>query len=94
MNNNKPLPHIEQRGGSAMKPNVENLTLNLGISELLALQDNYTTLQCECRRFTDWVLNLSRNSAAVAIRFDNECLNLAADTLIKKFQPKTDSHKE
>lgn len=78
--------YIKQpRGALAVKPNADNLTLNQNIQNLLELQDKYTTLQCECKRFADYVMNLTHNRDTQAIRFDDEYLNMAGNMLFKSF---------
>lgn len=59
------------------------------LRQILDLQEKYTTLDCECRRFTDWVLNYLRDCRAMAIQFDNEYLNLASREIYSHLRPKT-----
>ena len=59
----------------------DNSVLVLNMHELLELQEKYTTLQCECKRFADWVLNMSHDRCAIAIKFDNEYLSIAGNTM-------------
>ena len=59
------------------------------LKQILDLQEKYTTLDCECRRFTDWVLNYLRDCRAMAIQFDNEYLNLASREIYSHLRPKT-----
>lgn len=63
----------------------------LDLRKLLVLQDKYTTLQCECKRLADYVINLTHSREAMAIRFDNEYLRMAGDMLFEFFGhlPKT-----
>lgn len=78
----KSMTYIQQHGDAfAVKSNADKLTLNLNVQSLLELQDKYTTLQCECKRFADWVLNLSHDRCLMAIKFDDEYLNIAGNTL-------------
>lgn len=94
MSKNDTKIYVKQhRKGLAVASGIDNLTPNLNISELLALQKQYTELQCECRRFVDWVMNLSINCCADAIRFENDYLNIAANKLIAKFRTKTEVEK-
>ena len=58
------------------------------LKQILDLQEKYTTLDCECRRFADWVLNCSRDCRARAIQFDNEYLNLASREIYSHLRPK------
>lgn len=57
----------------------------LDLTEVLALQEKYTTLQCECMRFADYVMNLTHNRDTKTIRFDDEYLNMAGNILFKSF---------
>ena len=59
----------------------DNSVLVLNMHELLELQEKYTTLQCECMRFADYVMNLTHNRDTQAIHFDDEYLNMAGNTL-------------
>lgn len=94
MSENDTKIYVKQHGNClASASDAYNLALNLNISELLALQKQYTELQCECRRFVDWVMNLSINCCADAIRFENDYLNIAANKLIAKFRTKTEAEK-
>lgn len=58
------------------------------LKQILDLQEKYTTLNCECRRFADWVLNYLRDCRAMAIQFDNEYLNLASREIYSHLRPK------
>lgn len=64
------------------------------LRQILDLQEKYTTLNCECRRFTDWVLNYLRDCRAMAIQFDDEYLNLASREIYSHLRPKTAEEKE
>lgn len=64
------------------------------LKQILDLQEKYTTLNCECRRFTDWVLNYIRDCCAMAIKFDNEYLNIAGREIYSHLRPKTAEEKE
>lgn len=64
------------------------------LKQILDLQDKYTTLQCECMRFADWVLNMSHDRCAIAIKFDNEYLDMAARELAANLRSKTAEEKE
>lgn len=87
--------YVKQHGnGLAAMPNADTLALNLNLQELLDLQDKYTTLQCECMRFADWVLNMSHDRCAIAIKFDNEYLDMAARELAANLRSKTAEEKE
>lgn len=55
------------------------------LTKVLALQEKYTTLQCECKRFADYVINLTHNRDTQAIHFDNEYLSIAGYMLFKSF---------
>lgn len=93
MNEKESKFYIEQYGDAlAVKSNADNLTFNLNVHELLELQEKYTTLQCECMRFTDYVINLMHGRAAMAIHFDDEYLRMAGNMLFEAFRrlPKTD----
>ena len=82
----KSMTYIEQYGDAvAVQSNAYKLTLNLTVQDLLELQDKYTTLQCECMRFADWVLNMLHDCCAIAIKFNNEYLNVAGNMLFKSF---------
>ena len=72
----------------------DNSVLVLNMHELLELQEKYTTLQCECMRFTDWVMNLTRDCHSVAIHFDDEYIDLAARKIAENLRPKTAEEKE
>lgn len=58
------------------------------LKQILDLQEKYTTLNCECRRFADWVLNYLRDCRARAIQFDHECLNIAGREIYSHLRPK------
>ena len=58
------------------------------LNQILDLQEKYTTLNCECRRFADWVLNYLRDCRARAIQFDHECLNIAGREIYSHLRPK------
>ena len=58
------------------------------LKQILDLQEKYTTLDCECLRFADWVLNCLRDCRAMAIHFDNEYLNLASREIYSHLRPK------
>lgn len=95
MNEKEPKFYVKQHGDVlAAKPNADTLTLNLNIQELLELQKKYTTLQCECMRFANWVLNLTRDCHSVAIHFDDEYIDLAARKIAENLRPKTAEEKE
>lgn len=95
MNEKEPKFYVKQHGAMLVaKSNADTLTLNLNIQELLELQDKYTTLQCECMRFADWVMNLTRDCHSVAIRFDDEYLDMAARQIAGNLRPKTAEEKE
>ena len=51
----------------------------------LELQEKLTTLQCECMRFADYVMNLTQNRNTQAILFDDEYLNMAAQRVFDAF---------
>ena len=72
----------------------DNSVLVLNMHELLELQEKYTTLQCECMRFADWVLNMSHDRCAIAIKFDNEYLDMAARKMAANLRSKTAEEKE
>ena len=55
------------------------------LNQLLALQEKLTTLECEHRRFADYVMNLTHNRDTQAIHFDDEYLNMACNMLFKSF---------
>lgn len=95
MNEKEPKFYVKQHGTVlAAKSNADTLTLNLNIQELLELQEKYTTLQCECMRFADWVLNMSHDRCAIAIKFDNEYLDMAAREMAANLRSKTAEEKE
>lgn len=77
-----------------VESNAENIGINFNVSELLALQAKYTELQCECRRFLDWVLNMSRDCRAVAIMFEDDSLRFAASEICTNFRIKTAEEKD
>lgn len=70
----------------------DNSVLVLNMHELLELQEKYTTLQCECKRFADYVLNLTYESNTIRLEFENKYLEMAAKSLYKAFGriPNTD----
>lgn len=55
------------------------------LNKCLELQEKYTTLQCECMRFADYVMNLTHGHDAMAIRFDDDYLNVAAQKVFDTF---------
>lgn len=86
MNEKEPKFYVKQHGAVlAAKSNADTLTLNLNIQELLALQEKYTTLQCECKRFADYVLNLTYESNTIRLEFENKYLEMAAKRLFDAF---------
>lgn len=86
MNEKEPKFYVKQHGDVlTAKSNADTLTLNLNIKELLALQEKYTALECECIRFADYVMNLTHNRDTKALHFDNEYLNMAGYMLFKSF---------
>lgn len=86
MNEKEPKFYFKQHGDVlAAKSNADTLTLNLNIHELLALQEKYTTLQCECKRFADYVLNLTYESNTIRLEFENKYLEMAAKRLFDAF---------
>lgn len=62
------------------------------LNKCLELQRELTRLQCECKRFADYVMNLTHGRDAMAIQFDDEYLRMAGDMLFKFFGclPKND----
>ena len=64
------------------------------LNQILALQEKNAILECECRRFTDWVINFTRDCRSVALHFDNEYLTLAAQKMVVNLRPKTAEEKE
>lgn len=86
MNEKEPKFYFKQHGDVlAAKSNADTLTLNLNIHELLELQEKYTTLQCECKRFADYVLNLTYESNTIRLEFENKYLEMAAKRLFDAF---------
>ena len=86
MNEKEPKFYLKQHGDVlAAKSNADTLTLNLNIQELLELQEKYTTLQCECKRFADYVLNLTYESNTIRLEFENKYLEMAAKRLFDAF---------
>lgn len=86
MNEKEPNFYLKQHGDVlAAKSNADTLTLNLNIHELLELQEKYTTLQCECMRFADYVLNLTYESNTIRLEFENKYLEMAAKRLFDAF---------
>lgn len=75
--------HID-RSGEDVVLKADNIAI-LDLTKVLALQEKYTTLQCECMRFADYVMNLTHNRDTQAIRFDDEYLNMAGNMLFKSF---------
>lgn len=63
-------------------------------NQILALQEKYVMLECECRRFTDWVINYARDTRAIAVESDNDSLNWAAREICLNLRPKTSEEKE
>lgn len=84
--------HIE-RPGKDVVLKADNIAI-VDLTKVLALQEKYTTLQCECMRFADWVVNLTRDCHSVAIRFDDEYLDMAARQIAGNLRPKTAEEKE
>lgn len=64
------------------------------LRQILDLQAKLTTLECECMRFADWVLNMSHDRCAIAIKFDNEYLDMAACKMAANLRSKTAEEKE
>lgn len=75
--------HIE-RPGKDVVLKADNIAI-LDLTKVLALQEKYTTLQCECMRFADYVMNLTHNRDTKAIQFDDEYLNMVGNMLFKSF---------
>lgn len=63
----------------------QRLTPKDYLNKCLELQEKCTTLQCECMRFADYVMNLTHGHVAMAIYFDDEYLDMAAKTLFDAF---------
>lgn len=64
------------------------------LNQILALQEKNAILECECRRFTDWVINFTRDCRSAAVQFENEYLTLAAQRMVVNLRPKTAEEKE
>lgn len=64
------------------------------LNQLLALQAKLTTLQCECKRFAYWVMNLTHDCRSVAIQFEDEYLDMAARKMAANLRSKTAEEKE
>lgn len=64
------------------------------LTKVLALQEKYTTLECECMKFADYVMNLTHNRDTQAIRFDDKYLDMASNMLFKSFGRITNPHPE
>lgn len=73
-----------ERSGKDVVLKADNIAI-LDLTKVLALQEKYTTLQCECMRFADYVINLTHNHDTQAIHFDDEYLNMAGYMLFKSF---------
>lgn len=54
-------------------------------NKCLELQEKLTTLKCECKRFADYVMNLSHDSDPIAIQFEDEYLRMAGNMLYEAF---------
>lgn len=72
------------RYGKDVVLKADNIAL-LDLTKVLALQEKYTTLQCECKRFADYVMDLTHNRDTRALQFDDEYLNMAGYMLFKSF---------
>lgn len=75
--------HIE-RSGENVVLKADNIAI-VDLTKVLALQEKYTTLECECMRFADYVMNLTHNRDTQAIHFDDDYLNMAGNMLFKSF---------
>lgn len=75
--------HIE-RSGKDVVLKADNIAI-LDLTKVLELQEKYTTLQCECKRFADYVMNLTHDRDTHAIQFDDEYLSMAGYMLFKSF---------
>ncbi len=58
---------------------------NQYLTQICDLMEKYTTLQCECKRFADYVMNLTHNRDTQALQFDDEYLNMAGNMLFEAF---------
>lgn len=58
---------------------------NQYLNQIRDLMEKYTTLQCECKRFVDYVMNLTHGHNVTALQFDDEYLRMAGDMLYKAF---------
>lgn len=75
--------HIE-RPSKDVVLKADNIAI-VDLTKVLALQEKYTTLQCECMRFADYVMNLTHNRDTQAIRFDDKYLDMASNMIFKSF---------
>lgn len=64
------------------------------LNKCLELQVKYTTLQCECKRFADYVMNLTHNRDATALQFEDEYLRMAGDMIFEAFARKQNPDSE
>ena len=65
----------------------DNSVLVLNMHELLELQDKYTTLQTDCIRLLNQVINLSNGYPTDMIKSDNDNLNYIARIVKENFMP-------
>lgn len=64
------------------------------LNQILALQEKNAILECECRRFADYVLNCVHNGRAVTCQYENEYLSVAVREIAANLRPKTAEEKE
>ena len=75
--------HIERSGKDVVLKD-DNIAI-VDLTKVLALQEKYTTLQCECMRFADYVMNLTHDNNKIRLEFENKYLEMAAKSLYKAF---------
>lgn len=70
-----------------LKANVESVSLNLNIEQLLELQDKYTTLQNDCLRLFNHIHNLSKGYPSDMLTSGNQTINWIAELVRNNFMP-------
>lgn len=61
---------------------------NQYLNQICDLMEKYTTLKSECKRFADYVMNLTHGRDATALQFEDEYLNMAGNMLYGAFARK------
>lgn len=85
----KEEPNYIERTDEGVVLKADNFAI-LDLAQLLALQHKYTTLQSECKRFVDFVMNLTQGRNVTALKFEDEYLETAGSMLSEAFGRKTE----